>query len=279
MSAASIPALPHRWRLWALVIVTLLDLAALLASHLGVGPELVAEARPLVETGLTAVLFILLPALGDAYLVERRRRMPGIPALPDDHVETDDERMERLRQNIRVEPIRPPPSSGALGLALVVLAASLSVATSGCGASALGAQADLVAVGGIATAQADDVLVNARARDLDAIVDAARVECAPDGCDEGRSAQYRAELAATEERWAPVLACRAPVVEALRAWADGIETAHRAATDQIALDLLLALGARFVSAYGALASCLETAAPEVDLPALPSVLAGLGGAR
>ncbi len=171
---------------------------------------------------------------------------------------------------------RPPP----LPVLLALLVAVTSSVASGCGAGALGAQADLIAFGGLAAAEADEVLVGARARELDAVLERARAECSPGGCEEDRAEHHRAELARAEARWAPVLACRAPVVEALRSWLDGLETAHQAATSEVGLALLLRLGARFVAAYGALVACVEAAAPDVDLPGLPPALAGLaGGAR
>lgn len=109
------------------------------------------------------------------------------------------------------------------------------------------------------------------------MLERARADCGADGCDEARSAHHRAELAAAESRWAPVLACRAPVVEALRAWADGIETASQAATEGVGLALLVQLGARFLSTWTALVACVEAAAPDVDLPSLPAALAALAG--
>lgn len=171
---------------------------------------------------------------------------------------------------------RPPP----LPVLLALLVAVTSSVASGCGAGALGAQADLIAFGGLAAAEADEVLVGARARELDGVLERARAECSPGGCEEDRAEHHRAELARAEARWAPVLACRAPVVEALRSWLDGLETAHQAATSEVGLALLLRLGARFVAAYSALVACVEAAAPDVDLPGLPPALAGLaGGAR
>src|SRR5690606_39470624 len=84
MSAPTPAAIPHRLRLWAILIATLLDVAALIALRLDVAPELIGEIRPLVDSALYAVLGLLVLGLGDAYMVERRRRTPGIPALPDD---------------------------------------------------------------------------------------------------------------------------------------------------------------------------------------------------
>jgi hypothetical protein len=147
--------------------------------------------------------------------------------------------------------------------------ALLGALTVGCGASALGAQADLVAIAGAAAADADAALVAARARELDAIVDEARTECGAAGCSEARAEEVRTRFAAAETRWAPALACRAPVVEALRAWAAGLETASAAGTPELGVALLLRLGARFVAEFRALERCVETAAPDVDLPGLP----------
>lgn len=177
----------------------------------------------------------------------------------------------------RADRMRPPPDAGALGVPLAIVAAACSVLTSGCSARAYGAQADLVALGGIAAAGADEVLVEARARELDAVLEQAREECSPAGCDEERAEHHRAELAAAEARWAPVLACRAPVVEALRSWADGISTALQVATDDVGIALLLRLGGRFVAAYSALVACVEAVAPDVDLPGLPPALSALVG--
>lgn len=248
----------HRYRLYAILLLLALDAAALIAAHYGVSEAQLEGLRPLIDTGLATGLALLLPALGDALVVERRRRDPSMPALPDDI--RDGEPATSIRRT------RPPP------LALLLFVLSL---TSGCGASALGLQADLVAVGGIATATADGIIVRARDRELDAIVDRARVECGAEGCSEERSVAIRAELAAAESRWVPVLACRPPVVEALRSWADGIETAIRAATEALGLELVGALAERFVASYEALIGCVRANAPEVQIPSLaPALTAG-----
>jgi hypothetical protein len=250
-------AVPHKWRLWALVILLVLDLAAVIAVHAGIAADLLAQIQPIVEGVLYTVLAIAVPGLADALLVERRRRTPGVPALPDD--------------------VDPPPVRGGGGSTLVVLGVLVACLASGCGASALGVQADLIATGGIVAAGADEVLVDARARELDQVLVDARAECGFDGCDGERSLYWRARLTALEDRWAPVLACRSPVVEALRAWADGLETAIAAETDDVGVELLLRLGRRFISAWGALERCVETAAPDLDLPGLPAPLAALAG--
>lgn len=76
--------IPHRWRLYAIAIVALLDVAALVATHYGVADTLITGARPLVEGALYALLAASVPALADACAVERRRRDPAVPALSDD---------------------------------------------------------------------------------------------------------------------------------------------------------------------------------------------------
>lgn len=103
--------IPHRARLWAILIVTVLDIAALVASLCGVAPELLTEIRPHIETGLATVLALLVPALADAYGVERRRRDPARPAIVDD--------VQRR-------------ASGGLGLVLLIFASALSAAAMGC---------------------------------------------------------------------------------------------------------------------------------------------------
>jgi len=139
----------------------------------------------------------------------------------------------------------------------------------GCGASAIGAQADTIAVAGAIVAEADEIVVTVRARDLDEITRAAQAECVPGGCDETRSEHYRDTLAERERTWAPVLAARDLVVEALRAWLDGLSVAQIASSESIGLGLLLRLAARVASAYGTLVDVLATIAPDVHLPGLP----------
>jgi hypothetical protein len=214
-----------------------------------------APARRLVEiltwlASLTALLISLIPRLAMGGM---REDDPG-------------PQPRRKRQTMR-EPVEV--------LVLAVLFAAAPILTA-CGPSAIATQADLVAIGAIATAGADEVLIAERARALDAVVSRAEAEC-PSGCDEERAEAYRVELAATEARWAPVLACRLPVVEALRSWLDGLDTARVAATESVGLALLARLGLRFAAAYSALAVCVEAAAPDADLPALPAALSALGG--
>lgn len=119
------PALPHRWRLYAILALAILDIAALVATHLGVADALLVELRPPIELALLVALVLLFPASADAIMVELRRRNPAISALPDDVRDT--------RQHRRPSSL----DSGGLALVLVVLAATLSVATSGCGATAI----------------------------------------------------------------------------------------------------------------------------------------------
>lgn len=182
--------------------------------------------------------------------------------------------LERRRQEDDDE--LPPGAGGAAGLLLLALA--LVPLLEGCGAGALAMQADLVALGGIAAAEADEAIVAARAADLDAVVERAELSCGEGQCDEARAEAFRAELERREARWQPVMECRAPIVEALRSWADGIETAHAAGTEEIGLALLLRLGLRFLGAYAALDRCIEATGVSFDLPGLPPQLVALGGA-
>ncbi len=168
---------------------------------------------------------------------------------------------------------RPPP----LPVLLVLLVAVTSSA-SGCGAGALGVQADLVAAGGILWTEADTALVQVRAHELDAVLERARGECGSDGCSEERAAHYRAELAAAEARWAPAMECRDTVPAALRSWIDGIDAARVAQSSGISLELLARLGGRFALDYVAFVACVNARAPEdPHLPPLPAELEALAG--
>lgn len=168
------------------------------------------------------------------------------------------------------------PAAGYAAI-VVAIAATTALLTCGCGAGALAAQADLLALGGIAAARADAVIIDARGRDLDGVLEEARAECGEGGCTDERAEAYRAELARREAAWSPALACRAPIVEALRTWGDGIETANAARTESIGLALVAELLGAFLRTWSALASCLEAAPASIDLPTLdPSLL--LGGA-
>jgi hypothetical protein len=164
-----------------------------------------------------------------------------------------------------------PRAPGPLDTLLVTLGVALAVvliglASSGCGASALSVQADLVALGGIAVAEADEALTTARAAELDRIVDQAEHDCADRDCD---LPGYQASYQAVVERWDPILACRLAPVEALRSWTAGLETAALA-SDSVAERLLLTLGGRFLVSYDALRVCLEPVS--LPLPALPPLL-------
>jgi hypothetical protein len=121
------------------------------------------------------------------------------------------------------------------------------------------------------------VIIAARAADLDEVVEEAAAECPAEGCPDDRAAYYRAELERRTETWRAVLACRAPVVESLRSWLDGLRTAQAVATDEVGLELLGVLGARFVAAYAAAGACVEGAGGPT-LPGLPGPLAAVGGA-
>jgi len=156
------------------------------------------------------------------------------------------------------------------GVALAVVALPMLAAAllSGCGAAALHAQVDGVQVAGIVWEEADQTIVRSRARHLDSIVGEANEVCA-NGCTDQERDVFRARLRAAEERWAPAMACRAPVPEALRTWLDGIDTARRIESDEVRLRWLVALASRVALEYEALRACIERAAPEVDLPELP----------
>ena len=75
--------LPHRARLWAIIILTALDVTALIAAQY-VDSALLGQIEPLVEPVLMAVLPLFSLALADAVAVERARRDPSRPAIPDD---------------------------------------------------------------------------------------------------------------------------------------------------------------------------------------------------
>lgn len=164
------------------------------------------------------------------------------------------------------------------GAAVMLLAAAIAASsslTSGCGASALAVQADTAAAAGTVWTEADTALLRLRAAELDGILEEARDECGPDGCTPEQAERFRARLQAAEEAWAPVLACRAPVPEALRAWVDAVELAHTAATEELGLAHAAAGGARFVLVYQSFAHCIEAARPGTDVPMLPSTVEAL----
>ena len=69
--------MPHRTRLIALVCLFTVSVAGLIAA---VALDLGMELKGLFEGWLA----LLVPAVLDALHVERRRRDPSIPALPDD---------------------------------------------------------------------------------------------------------------------------------------------------------------------------------------------------
>lgn len=74
----------HKYRLAAIAIFLLLDVAALAAVHYGLAPAMLESLRPTVEAVCLALAAAAMPALADALMVERRRRDPSVPALPDD---------------------------------------------------------------------------------------------------------------------------------------------------------------------------------------------------
>lgn len=164
----------------------------------------------------------------------------------------------------------------ALVIAAIGIVAFVGQMLGGCGASAIGAQADTIAITGAIVHEADEVIVAVRARELDAANAAARAECVPAGCDEARAAHHRAQRAAVKTKWAPVLEARDLAIEALHAWVAGLRVAEAASTDSVGLALLLRLGARVVALYGELVDLLAEVAPDVHLPGLPGELPGGG---
>lgn len=115
------PALPHRWRLWLIIGLAVINVAALITTHIGVADGLVDGLREPLELALYATLALLFPASADAILVEIRRRDPSVPAIPD---EVRDPRTRR----------RPPGPGGAITGLLVLLAVMTAPVLSGCSA-------------------------------------------------------------------------------------------------------------------------------------------------
>lgn len=76
--------LPHKYRLYAVALFLVLDVAALVATHYGVAPAMLDSLRPTVEAVCLALAAAAAPALADALMVERRRRDPNVPAISDD---------------------------------------------------------------------------------------------------------------------------------------------------------------------------------------------------
>lgn len=164
-----------------------------------------------------------------------------------------------------------------IAITLLVFAYALTIAH-GCGASSLGTQADLVAGAGMVTADADLMIVEARAHDLAADLDHAREVCGTDGCTDDEAAALRASRQIVKDRWAPVLECRDLVTDALSAWLGALDLAAKTSTDDVATALLLRYAALFVALYSDLGRCVAAAAPSVDIPDLPADLTALAGA-
>lgn len=76
--------IPHQLRLYAIGVLLALDVAALLAAHYGLPPELAADLRVAIESSLLGAGALLGPAMIDAIAIERRRRNPAIAAIEDD---------------------------------------------------------------------------------------------------------------------------------------------------------------------------------------------------
>lgn len=244
---------PWRWPIAVVLSVALASLAALflLGPQLGVHPETLGDVKRWLAGGAAALGALLLPAL-KAWLTA------------DSDGDGKPDWMDKT-------PTGPRDTLVALLVAGAVVGGVGTL--QGCGAGALGVQADMVAVGGILAAEADAALVRARAADLEEVVTDARAECGSGDCDEERRDHWRGELAARERRWAPAMACREQVPEVLRGWGEALDTARVAQTSSVGLELLARHGGRFVLAYDAFRGCVETAAPErVDLPDPPPEL-------
>lgn len=184
------------------------------------------------------------------------------------------------------EPTRRPPrrrtQDGSGGAALALLAAALvtgSLYCTGCSPSALALQADGIAVAGRVLAQADVVVVHARARDLDRLVEAARVECGASGCAEPRATELVTAYDARVSTWAPVRECAAPVRQGLSAWLDAVELASLAANQDLSWQHATAEAARVVLLYDGFRLCVGSVATALgetlDIPALPAFVLSL----
>lgn len=158
---------------------------------------------------------------------------------------------------------------GALGL--------LGALSQGCGASALAVQADLVAMGGIAASEAEEVLLAAYEREKETVKGRARAECGEGSCSPETQALHAARLEAVVLDWRPTLACREPVVQILHGWADAIDTALAGSDEDIGLGLVALWARRFITAWTAFDQCIDAAVPNVELPGLPRKLIELLG--
>lgn len=183
--------------------------------------------------------------------------------------EDEDERPRRPRRR----------TSGGPGAALALLAAGLVTASmycTGCSPSALALQADGIAVTGRVLAQADIVIVDARARDLDRMLEAARVECGADGCEDARADELVRTYDARVAAWAPARECAAPVRQGLNAWLDAIELASLAAHQELSWQHAVAEAARVVLLYDRFRVCVAAVGDALDLaldlPELPAFI-------
>lgn len=269
-------AIPHRWRLWAIALLALFDIAALVALHFGVAAELIGATRPLIDTALLAVLAVLAPALGDAYLVERRRRMRGVPALPDDNV------LEEARQDAARSLRETRRGDSALGVLLVAVVASTLTA---CGAAPVVTNSQ---IGAAATDAARETRAIVRAYRTDSMRAAARAAFEAEGearaaLEEearrtGRSLEellVEAAIAAAIERGEEL----APLVEAQRAYAlaaHGYVEAARAADGADDPETLLAAARDVLDTYRLLRR-IGASLGVAELAGLPPVPAWLDG--
>lgn len=163
-------------------------------------------------------------------------------------------------------PRRRPPSDGALALGLVIFAAALSAATSGCGAGAIRTHYQAVTILASTHAVAGAGIDDARSAALD------RIEA-----ELPRGPERVAALELEAARWRPLGVMLDTMREALLTWDAAIDAARLAGTEDGELLALLApLVARVVLLYDQIAAAARELG--ATLPALPSAARALASA-
>lgn len=161
---------------------------------------------------------------------------------------------------------RGPPSDGALAIGLVIFAAALSAATSGCGAGAIRTHYQAVTILASTHAVAGAGIDDARSAALD------RIEA-----DLPRGPERVAALELEAARWRPLGVLLDTMREALLTWDAAIDAARLAGTEDGELLALLApLVARVVLLYDQIAAAARELG--ATLPALPSAARALASA-